>query len=112
MNALQITHALNRIVPAMASGFTVQTTYGELAIEPGPLAEAMRDLVAQHAQMELTRIEQTLGVRRRVQPDMTINYGGERWCLLHLPDAHPGAWVTVTPGAHGGAPLIEVDQPA
>jgi hypothetical protein len=57
-HALHHEHTLNRVVPAMASGFTVQTSYGELAIVPGPLAEAIRDLVAQHATLELARLEQ------------------------------------------------------
>jgi len=50
-------HTLNRVVPAMADGFTIATTYGDLAIEPGPLAERMRDLVALYAQLELVRLQ-------------------------------------------------------
>lgn len=47
---------LNRIAPAMADGFTIATRYGDLDIAPGPLAEHIRDLVAQHAQRQLARL--------------------------------------------------------
>jgi hypothetical protein len=53
--SLQIHHILNRVVPDMERGFTIATSYGDLAIAPGPLAEHIRDLVAQHAQRELAR---------------------------------------------------------
>lgn len=58
MNALQIGQVLNRVAPAMAGGFVIQCSYGDLDIAPGPLAEAMRDLVAQFAARELARLEQ------------------------------------------------------
>lgn len=57
---LQIHHVLNRVVPAMASGFVIQTTYGDLTVEPGPLAEALREMVRQHADRELTRVAEAL----------------------------------------------------
>lgn len=56
MTLPEVAHAMNRVAPAMESGFVIQTSYGDLAIAPGPLAERIRDLVAQHAQRELTRL--------------------------------------------------------
>lgn len=56
MGLHEVAHALNRVAPAMESGFVIQTGYGDLAIAPGPLAEQMRDLLAQHAQRELTHL--------------------------------------------------------
>jgi hypothetical protein len=56
MSLQEVAHALNRVAPAMESGFVIQTSYGDLAIAPGPLAEHIRDLVAQHAQRELTSL--------------------------------------------------------
>ena len=56
MNALHHPHTLNRIVPAMEGGFVIQTTYGDLTIEPGQLANRIRNVVALHAQMELDRL--------------------------------------------------------
>lgn len=58
--SLQIHHVLNRVVPAMATGFVIQTAYGELSVEPGELAEAMREMVRQHADRELTRVAEAL----------------------------------------------------
>lgn len=54
-------HTLNRIAPAMADGFTITTSYGDLAIEPGPLAERIRDLVALDAELQLARQEKNHG---------------------------------------------------
>lgn len=51
-------------------------------------------------------------VRRLVMPDMSINYAGQRFCLLHLPDVHPGDSVTVLPGAAGCAPVIQAANAA
>ena len=56
-------HTLNRIVPAMASGFVIQTTYGDLIIESGPLAELMACLLQMHAQRELNRSQANQGAQ-------------------------------------------------
>jgi len=111
-DALHHEHTLNRIVPAMEGGFVIQTTYGDLTIEPGPLANRIRNVVALHAQMELDRqkrpgMSTAHIVRRFVKADMSINYGGQRFCLRHLPDVRPGDVVEVLPGAPGCAPVIQ-----
>ena len=85
-------HTLNRVVPAMASGFTIQTTYGDLSVEPGPLAEAMRDLVAQYAALELARLKQSTADAQRSLQGFPLNATviGEGWVapLPSEPDAH------------------------
>lgn len=55
--SLQIHHVLNRVVPEMARGFVIQTAYGDLTVEPGPLADRIREMVEHHAALELARIE-------------------------------------------------------
>ena len=55
MNLKTYEHAVNRIVPAMESGFTIQTTYGELVIEPGAFAEVVAHLLKIHVERELAR---------------------------------------------------------
>jgi hypothetical protein len=56
--SLQIHHVLNRVVPDMARGFVIQTNYGELTVEPGELAERIREMVEHHTQLELARQQQ------------------------------------------------------
>ena len=56
--SLQIHHVLNRMVPDMARGFVIQTNYGELTVEPGELAERIREMVEHHTQLELARQQQ------------------------------------------------------
>ena len=51
-------HTLNRHVPAMEQGFSILTRYGELVILDGPLADQIRDLVAQDAQLNLMQLAQ------------------------------------------------------
>lgn len=48
-------YALNRHVPAMASGFTIGTVYGELTIEPGPTAKRIAALVERMLRAELAQ---------------------------------------------------------
>lgn len=55
--SLQIHHVLNRVVPDMARGFVIQTNYGELTVEPGQLAERIREMVENHAALELARLD-------------------------------------------------------
>lgn len=91
---LQIHHVLNRVVPAMASGFVIQTTYGDLTIEPGPLANRIRNVVALHAQMELDRqvAQQPTADAQRSPQGFPYNAPviGEGWMapLPSEPDAH------------------------
>jgi hypothetical protein len=54
--SLQIHHVINRMVPDMARGFVIQTCYGDLTVEPGELAERIREMVEHHAQLELARV--------------------------------------------------------
>lgn len=56
LKALGLRAALNRHAPDMARGFTINTNYGELQIEPGRLADRIADLVSQHARLELMRM--------------------------------------------------------
>ena len=90
--SLQIHHVLNRVVPAMASGFVIQTTYGELTVEPGELAEALREMVATHAKLELARLEQPTADAQRGPQGFPLNAPaiGEGWVapLPSEPDAH------------------------
>jgi hypothetical protein len=46
------------MVPDMARGFVIQTNYGELTVEPGELAERIREMVEHHTQLELARQQQ------------------------------------------------------
>lgn len=42
----QLSYALAKKVPDMQQrGFTIETAYGEIAIEPGPAADAIADIV-------------------------------------------------------------------
>lgn len=45
MNTNEISYALAKQVPDMARGFTIQTSYGELVIEPGQMAERIATTV-------------------------------------------------------------------
>jgi len=56
--SLQIHHVLNRMVPEMARGFVILTAYGELTVEPGELAERIREMVEHHTALELARLQQ------------------------------------------------------
>lgn len=55
---MQLSYALAKQVPAMARGFTIQTSYGEIDVVPGPLAEQLRAIVREALQRELAALEQ------------------------------------------------------
>lgn len=55
--AFALSYTLSRHVPAMAGGFSINTSYGELRIEPGRLADRMADLLSQHTRLELMRLD-------------------------------------------------------
>ena len=50
---LQLGYALAKQVPDMARGFTIQTSYGEISVVPGPLAEQLQALVREATEREL-----------------------------------------------------------
>lgn len=60
---MALRHTLNRHVPDMARGFTIQTSYGELRIESGRLAERISDLVTVHTLLEIERLEKAAGAQ-------------------------------------------------
>ena len=55
---LCLSYALSRQVPDMARGFTVHTTYGEIAVVAGPLAERIQAIVREALQNDLAALEQ------------------------------------------------------
>ena len=50
---LQLSYALAKQVPDMARGFSIHTSYGEIAVVPGPLADQIQALVRQATEREL-----------------------------------------------------------
>ena len=56
----------------MATGFTIQTAFGNLHIEQGQLADSIRDQIAQHCDLEMLRADdaerQALAIARGAQP--------------------------------------------
>lgn len=55
---LRLSYALSRQVPDMDRGFTLHTTYGEIAVAAGPLAERIQAIVREALQNELAALEQ------------------------------------------------------
>ena len=55
---LQLSYALAKQVPDMARGFSIHTSYGDIAVVPGPLAERLQFLVRQAIACELAKLEQ------------------------------------------------------
>lgn len=53
MTPQEISYALAKQVPDMNRGFTIQTTYGDLVIEPGPMADRIADQVRDVLEAEL-----------------------------------------------------------
>ena len=57
MDFYQLCYALNRHVPSISErGVTLQTTYGDLPIEPGKLASAIAKLVREHYEAEHAKL--------------------------------------------------------
>ena len=50
---LQLSYALAKQVPDMARGFTIHTSYGEIAVAPGPLADQIQTLIREATEREL-----------------------------------------------------------
>ena len=50
---LQLSYALAKQVPDMARGFTIHTSYGEIAVVPGPLADQIQTLIREATEREL-----------------------------------------------------------
>lgn len=50
---LQLSYALAKQVPDMARGFSIHTSYGDIAVVPGPLADQIQALVRQATEREL-----------------------------------------------------------
>ena len=56
MNADQLSYALAKQVPDMQQrGFTIETAYGAIDINPGPMAERIAKLVRQVLEAELKK---------------------------------------------------------
>lgn len=53
---LQLSYALGRQVPDMARGFTIHTSYGEIAVVPGTLADQLQALVREATERELASL--------------------------------------------------------
>lgn len=52
MNEQEISYALAKQVPDMNRGFTIHTTYGDLVIEPGPMADRIARQVGMALRVE------------------------------------------------------------
>ncbi|WP_291517516.1 hypothetical protein [Acidovorax sp.] len=50
---LQLSYALAKQIPDMARGFTVHTSFGEIAVVAGPLAQQIQALVREATEREL-----------------------------------------------------------
>ena len=50
---LQLSYALAKQVPDMARGFSIHTSYGDIAVVPGPLADQIQTLVREATEREL-----------------------------------------------------------
>ena len=50
---LQMSYAIAKQVPAMAQGFNITTSYGEIYVVAGPLADAIAELVRQDLEQAL-----------------------------------------------------------
>ena len=50
---LQLSYALAKQVPDMARGFSIHTSYGDIAVVPGPLADQIQALVRVATEREL-----------------------------------------------------------
>lgn len=57
MALLRLTYMLNRQVPDMARGFTISTNYGDVVIEPGPLADSVAKAVRLALEAELATLQ-------------------------------------------------------
>ena len=51
---LRLGYALAKQVPDMARGFSIHTSYGEIAVVPGPLADQIQALVREATERELS----------------------------------------------------------
>lgn len=58
MNEQDITYALAKQVPAMESGFTVATSYGDIIISPGWIAKRMSEHLDRALRCELMVLQQ------------------------------------------------------
>lgn len=68
MDDLALTYALSRQVPAMERGFAISTSYGDLIVNSGRLADRIQALVKQELQRELALRERGQVPRGEVQP--------------------------------------------
>ena len=50
---LQLSYALAKQVPDMARGFSIHTSYGDIVVVPGPLADQIQTLVRQATERAL-----------------------------------------------------------
>jgi hypothetical protein len=50
---LRLGYALAKQVPDMARGFSIHTSYGDIAVVPGPLADQIQALVREATEREL-----------------------------------------------------------
>lgn len=54
----QLGYLIAKKAPDMSRGLRIETSYGEIDIPPGPLAELIKDAVTQHYMLELMHAEQ------------------------------------------------------
>jgi hypothetical protein len=64
----EITLTLSHKVPDMERGFTICTTYGDIGIPPGRIADKLMRAVALALQCELLAAAQRAAHARRAQP--------------------------------------------
>ena len=60
MALLRITHMLSRQVPDMERGFTIATSYGDIVIDAGPLADRVTKAVRLALEAELVSIQKEM----------------------------------------------------
>jgi hypothetical protein len=64
--SVELTMALQRLVPSMAHGLTISTPAGgSITLLPGRLADRLADELSQHLRLELMRREARVAMEQR-----------------------------------------------
>ena len=71
--AFELSDILDRHLPDMVDGFVILTSYGQIRIAPGRLADNIRDLLAQDARLALMRAE----IERQQAQAETVHTGAK-----------------------------------
>jgi hypothetical protein len=96
MNQLDLSYTLSKQVPAMERGFTIATSYGDIVIEAGALAESLAAIVKHELQCRMQGTEPAaasipeIGRRRRVDDFKQVHFDGLSWSLRDVPWAGVG----------------------